>query len=152
MPGADARCHRNGWMRHRNVFQVDRADPLAARLDDVLAAVGDLHETVRIDRRHIAGWEPTVHKRIAAFALEIAGDDPRPADHELPCGLTVVRKVTAVVIHDLDVHAKRSAALLGLHGHAPFYAEAGVLGFQRADRAEWAHLGHAPGMQHLYRV
>jgi len=45
-------------MPHRRVLDVDRADPLAARLDDVLAAVGDLHVGVFVDGGHVAGGKP----------------------------------------------------------------------------------------------
>ena len=47
-------------VRHRDVFQRDRADPFAARLDHVLRPVGDFHEPVGIDRRHVAGGEPAI--------------------------------------------------------------------------------------------
>jgi len=52
---ADAGGHGHGRMRHGDVFNVDRADPLAAGLDDVFAAVCDLHETIGIDGGHVAG-------------------------------------------------------------------------------------------------
>jgi hypothetical protein len=38
----DAGGQRHRRMAHRDVFQIDRADPFAARLDDILGAVGDL--------------------------------------------------------------------------------------------------------------
>jgi hypothetical protein len=41
----------HGRVAHRDVLEVDRRDPLAAGLDDVLAAVGDLHEAVGVHRR-----------------------------------------------------------------------------------------------------
>ena len=50
-------------MRHRGILEVDRADPLAARLDHVLAAVGDLQVAVGVDRRDVAGVEPAVRRR-----------------------------------------------------------------------------------------
>ena len=65
----------------RRVFHVDRADPFAARFDDVLAPVGDPHEPVGVDRRDIAGMEPAIGLDRGGgrlLILEIAADDPRP--------------------------------------------------------------------------
>jgi hypothetical protein len=45
---------------HEGVFQLDRADPLAARLDHVLGAVGDVHVAVGVNGGHIAGGEPAI--------------------------------------------------------------------------------------------
>jgi hypothetical protein len=58
--GGDAGGHGHGRVRHRDVLQVDGADPLAAGLDHVLAAVGDLHEAVGVDGGDVAGGEPAV--------------------------------------------------------------------------------------------
>ena len=52
-------------VRHQQVLHVDRADPLAARLDQVLGAVGDAHVAVRVDRRHVAGAQPAVGGELA---------------------------------------------------------------------------------------
>jgi hypothetical protein len=61
--GGDARGHRHRRVGHRDVLDVDRADPLAPALDHVLGPVGDVHETVRVDGGHIPGGEPAVHQR-----------------------------------------------------------------------------------------
>ena len=55
----------HGGFRHlgvadREILQVDRGDPLAARLDDVLGAVGDLHVAVAVDGGDVAGVEEAV--------------------------------------------------------------------------------------------
>jgi hypothetical protein len=83
---ADAGRLQHGRVRHRDVLQVDRADPLAAGLDHVLAAVGDLHEAVGVDGGHVAGREPAVHQHVAALVLEVAGDDPRPLHQQVAVG------------------------------------------------------------------
>jgi hypothetical protein len=61
---------------HLDVLEVDRTDPFAAGLDHVLAAVGDLHVAVGVNRRDVARREPAavglVDERIAALTLEIA--------------------------------------------------------------------------------
>jgi hypothetical protein len=149
---ADAGRHRDRRMGDGDVLEIDRADPFAARLDHVLAAVGDLHEAVGVDRADVAGRKPAVDERIAAFALEVVRDDPRAAHHQLARGLAVARQLLAVVADDLHVDAEHGAALLGLHRHALFGAQSFVLGLERAGRAERAHLGHSPGVQHLHAV
>ena len=47
-------------VRHQVVLQLDRGDPLAAGLDDVLGAVGQGQETVRGERADVAGAQPAV--------------------------------------------------------------------------------------------
>ena len=51
-------AHRR--MRHQRVLEVDRRDPLAARLDHVLRAVLDLDVAARVDRHDVARLEPAV--------------------------------------------------------------------------------------------
>ena len=63
----------------RGIFELDRADPLAARLDHVLGAVGDLQRAVGMDDGDVAGVEPVVVVGRVLVLLEIALDDPRPA-------------------------------------------------------------------------
>src|SRR3546814_20415477 len=68
----------------RLAFEVDRADPLAARLDHVLRPVGYLHVAVRIAPRDVAGIEPAVGiADVAAVAGAIFADDPRTAPHQV---------------------------------------------------------------------
>src|SRR2546428_4713939 len=45
----DDRSLRDRGMRDRDVLEIDRADPFAARLDDILRAVGDLDVAVGVD-------------------------------------------------------------------------------------------------------
>ena len=138
-------------MRHRDVLEVDRADPFAAGLDHVLAAVGDLHVAVGVDRGDVAGREPAVDQRVAAFALEVARDDPRAAHQQLaarPC-----RRAAAPGRRRRRSSCRRRRPR-GPAWPAPPCAprrRAQVLGLERADGADRAHLGHAPGVQHLRR-
>jgi hypothetical protein len=85
---ADDRGLGDGRMRHRGVLEVDGADPFAARLDDVLRAVGDLHEAVLVERRDVARGEPAVGERIAALARKysrvIQGPRTRRSPKALP--------------------------------------------------------------------
>ena len=113
--GRDAGGHRDLRVRHRDVLEVDRADPFAAGLDDVLAAVGDLHVAVGVDRGDVAGREPAVHERVAAFVLEVLETIHGPRTSSSPRDLAVPRQLLAVVADDLHVDAVDRAALLGLH-------------------------------------
>src|SRR3954454_22858875 len=78
------RCRlSNSRARNRSVFDLDRADPFAARLDNVLGAVGDLDRTIGMDRRHVAGIEPIVAIDAVMVVLEVALDDRGPASLQL---------------------------------------------------------------------
>ena len=48
------------WMRHDDAIQLDGGYPLAARLDQVLAAVCDLEVPEAVDGGHITRREPLV--------------------------------------------------------------------------------------------
>ena len=70
--GDDGRLEHVG-MRDHQILDLDRGDPFAAGLDDVLQAVRQLHITIGIDGRDVAGAEPAVVvDDLAALALEIA--------------------------------------------------------------------------------
>src|SRR3546814_4969452 len=47
------------FMPHRDILDLDRTDPFAARLHDILRAVGDLHIAFGVDRADVAGVEKT---------------------------------------------------------------------------------------------
>ena len=47
-------------MAHQRALERDRADPLAARLDQVLRPILHLHGRRRVDRHDVAGLEPAV--------------------------------------------------------------------------------------------
>src|SRR5688500_11609308 len=80
-------------MTHDRVLQVDRADPLAARLHDVLRAVDQLDVAVGGDDGDVARLEPTVlGERLGrALVVVVAGRDPRTGDLQLAAALTVPR-------------------------------------------------------------
>src|SRR4029078_3977889 len=73
---ADHRRLRDRRVRDRDVLQVDRADPLAAGLDHVLRAIGDLHVALGVERGHVAGGKPAVLQRIPALPPLIATGPP----------------------------------------------------------------------------
>src|SRR3546814_10811202 len=59
----------------RGVFELDRADPFAARLDHILRAVGDLHHAVGVQHRDVAGVEPALTVRGLGIGLEIRSEE-----------------------------------------------------------------------------
>ena len=152
MVGRDARGHGHGRVRHGDVFEVDRADPFTAGLDHVLAAVGDDHVALGAELGHVAGGEPAVLQRVAAFTLEVGRQDPGPAHIHVTGGRAVPGQFDAVFAHDLHVHAVDRAALRGHHRQALFGRLPHVRRLECGDRADRAHLGHAPGVDHLHVV
>ena len=58
----DGRC-RHRRMSDGGIFQVDRADPFAARLDQIFDAIPDLHDALGIDGGDVAGGKPARHQR-----------------------------------------------------------------------------------------
>src|SRR2546422_6142750 len=83
-----------------SVLELDRGDPLAARLDDVLGAVGDLDEAVRVDRAHVAGAEPAVVELLGPVLAVVGRRDPRTAHLDLARRLPVPGEHVARVVHD----------------------------------------------------
>ena len=74
MGDADHRRLQDVGMAGGHILERNRADPLAARLDDVLRAVGERDIAVRVDGRDVAGLEPALAvERAAAFDDANAG-------------------------------------------------------------------------------
>uniref|UniRef100_A0A0N4ZXM1 LigA n=1 Tax=Parastrongyloides trichosuri TaxID=131310 RepID=A0A0N4ZXM1_PARTI len=137
-------------MADGDVLDVDGADPLAARLDDVLGAVGDLHEAVGVNAGDVARVEETlVVEDISALSLEIGAGDGRSLDHHPAEGLAVVRHFLAAVVLDLQLDAQRRRALLQAPGHLFVIGLGLQLRRQIGDGADGRGLGHAPGVNHL---
>ena len=73
----DDRSLEHVRMGHGEVLDLDRRNPLAARLDDVFQPVGELHVTIGIDRPNVAGARASRPcLRPPPLALEIARDHP----------------------------------------------------------------------------
>src|SRR5687767_1128799 len=114
MVHADHRGLGDRRVLDRDVLQVDGADPLAAGLDHVLRAVGDLDVAVGIDGAHVAGRKPAVLQWIAALALEVTLDHPGPAHLQIAEGFPVPGQLAAVLVDDAQVDAEDRAPLLVL--------------------------------------
>jgi len=83
MGNADRCRFENAGTTDRCVFQLDRADPLAARFDHVLGAIGQAHRIVGMDDRDVASVEPVVGIDAIFVILEITADDRCPARLEM---------------------------------------------------------------------
>src|SRR5579864_5346062 len=102
-------------VRHGEVLDLDRGNPLAARLDDVLQPVGELLVAVGIDRSDVAGAKPAVLVDCAgALALEIARNHPVAPHLQFPDRNPVVRQVAPVAPDKLEVDAEHLAPLSDL--------------------------------------
>ena len=86
---------------HQLVLQLDRRDPLAARLDEVLGAVDEAHAAPLVDRGHVAGAQPAVVGEALARprVVVVRRRDPVAAALQLAAGLAVAR------------HGRRAAGL-----------------------------------------
>ena len=135
---------------HGLVFQIDRRNPLAAGLDNVLGAVDQLQDVIFIQRGDVAGVEPAFLGEgliVGVVVVVVAGDDPRPAHHEVPACGAVVGLGLLVIVDDAHVDAEHPVALLLLHLKLLFGAgRAHQVRRQHARRAQRAHFGHAPGV------
>ena len=146
---ADHGCLRDRGMSDREVFQIDRGNPLAAGLDHILGAIGDPHVSVLVDGRDVAGVEITFLVENVGIDVEIGLRYRGTADLQPAEGLAVPRQFLTGIVGDLHLNAERRIAL-GLENIKPGVAGEFVKrGFQRGKGANRAHLGHAPGVAHL---
>ena len=142
---ADHRRLVDAGAADRGVLEVDRADPFAARLDDVLRPVDDPHIAERIDRRDVAGIEPAV------------GVDRRRSPRRNRCRRSTARGPAAARRRRRRAAARRrrrrrsSSRRRTCRGPAwPASSswsrggQRGDLGRRRADGADRRHLGHPP--------
>ena len=135
-------------MAHQRVLQRHRADPFAARLDQVLRAVGERQVSLRVDRHHVARLEPAVLRPaiLATLHVGIGGRDPGTAHLQLALRLSVPRRLVARVVDGADLHERRGQSLLRADAHLLVVRQAAHLLLEKADRAERRHLRHPPGV------
>src|SRR6476661_3039309 len=90
---------RNPWMSHQASLERHRADPLAARLDEILGAIADLEVPPSVDRGDVARAEPAVGREPAALFLRpiVRGGDIGAAHLELAHRHAVPGYLTRVV-------------------------------------------------------
>src|SRR3546814_4251611 len=80
MRDTDHRGVGDRFMPYRDILDLDRTDPFAARLHDILRAVGDLHIAFGVDRADVAGVEKTFLVEHVAALAAIIGARVRSSD------------------------------------------------------------------------
>ncbi len=131
-------------MADDRVLQLDRGDPLATRLDDVLRPVGQRDVVQGVDPADVAGTQPAVVELLRVVVAVVAPGDPGPADLELADRLPVRGQFDAVVVDDAKIHARDRPALGDPEAHHLLLVEAGR---RPGDRRQRRGLCHPPGMQ-----
>ena len=139
----------HGGVGHDLVLELDRGDPFATGLHDVLRAVDDAQVGVLVDGGDIAGPEPAVSRerlRRTRVVVVLAGD-PRTAHLQLTAGLAVPgHAFTGDLIHHSEVDTDRDHADGGAQVGPLVLGEAVELALELAARGQRAGLGHAPGL------
>ena len=146
MRNADRRGFGDARAADRRILELDRADPLAARLDHVLGAVGEPQRIVGMDRRRCRRCRTNCPRRRILVLLEIARDDRRPARLQLARALAVAGQDVAVIVDDPKLDAEHRAAGPRHDRRSAPRRSSRPSWRRRADRADRRHLGHAPQM------
>src|SRR5262245_6565013 len=116
MGNADHRAVGEALAGERRVLHVDGADPLAARLYEILGAVDDDEPAVGRDLGDVAGGEPALPVDLPGGGLrvvEVARHDRRAAHEQFARGLAVRRRAPALVVDHLELDAEHAPALPG---------------------------------------
>ena len=101
----DHRGLLHGRVCHQPVLQINRGDPLAARLDHVLDPVADAEEPAVIQRAHVAGAQPAVTEFLRGRIQMIGPRDPGSPDLDLALGHAVPGQFLAGRADDAHLHA-----------------------------------------------
>ncbi len=88
------------------VLEVDRGDPLAAALHQILRAVADDQVLLGVDLADVAGDQPAVVELRGLRILEVLRADPRSADQDLADRFAVVRQALELVVEDVDLESR----------------------------------------------
>src|ERR1700730_7801022 len=76
----DDSCLSDRCVSNQGILQVDRADPLPARLDQVLETIRDLDVSFRIDCDHVSCSKPSFFRPLVRlFEANVTARDPGPA-------------------------------------------------------------------------
>src|SRR5690606_9016959 len=94
---ADHRRLLHGGALDQCGLVLERADPFAARLDQVVGPVHDLYGALFVDHRHIARCQPAVVERLSTLTQVVARRDPGTTDLQLADALPVPRRLATIV-------------------------------------------------------
>src|SRR3954471_16605548 len=151
------RTRDHGSLEHRIVcdqrlFQLDRGDPLAARLDHVLRAIGDAHVAALVDRADVARAQPAVVELLGRTRiLVVITRDPRAPRLELARRLPVPVALAAVVGDQPGLHERQQSA--SRRSISPHLVAALLhAGRWPRDRTDRRGLGHPPALDHVDAV
>ena len=133
-------------MLHYEVLQLDRGDPLAARLDDVLRPVGQCDESAVVDAADISGAQPAVVKLRFVGVLVIGSGDPRSTNFQLPHRLPIIGQHGVVVVDDAGLDPAQGPP--GGVAQRPVHLLIDV-GGRAGDSGQRRGLGHPPGLADL---
>ena len=139
---------RHTSVTHRRVLDVDRTNPFASGLDNVLGPVRDRHVAHFVDRGDVAGIKPTVARmRFAgAFQLEVVAAYPGPPDLQCAISDAIPGQLVAIVVDDAHLNTVDASSGFGLERERRICIEMLGAGLHRADRAQRTHLSHAPAL------
>src|SRR6185437_16919930 len=108
----DHSCLTHRWVRHEAVFQIHRADPLAAGFHQVLAAVHQTNTSVSIDHRNITRTKPAVLAPAVAGLrrVVIAAGNPRSPDFKFAHRLSIAWR-NSVFVHNARLYEGKRPTL-----------------------------------------
>ena len=142
----DGTCLCNARTSNSNILQFNRANPLAAGLDDVLYAIRNLHGTVRMENRNVAGIKPLIGVNGVCLGLEIALDDPRAPNLQSTRCYAIPGRNIAVLVDDAQFNAKWRATLFANHVDLRVDCQLVPIWRWSAHCANWRRFGHAPSV------
>jgi len=134
-------------MTHQSVFQLDRADPLPTRFDDVLQTVDQLDIPFLVDHGDIPGAEPAIDERVRALAPIVGVGDPGAAHQEFTHRLPVPRGFRAIEGQHFGFDERRGHPLLEQQFVPLFRRKVGQLDVRLETEQD---LAHPPAVDHRH--
>src|ERR1700730_18289482 len=138
-------------MADQRVLQVHRTNPLSARLDEVLGAVGDFHVALGSDGDHVTVPHPTVFVPSRAFCCKIVitGGDEWASDFEFARSLAIPRNF-AVITDGADLSKRRGQSLSRAHFKSSVFWPIVHVGLQGTYRRDRCGFGHTPRLDYTH--
>ena len=136
-------------MRHQRIFQIDRADPLSARLDQVLGAIGNAHKAHGVYAGHIARSQPSVIGEFifAHGHMVVAACDERASYLQLTHMLSIPSLILAFIVADAQIHQRYRNAGHGSAAVALIHRRIAQFGLGVRNGANGRSFCHAPTLQ-----